>query len=40
MAMLEELLKWTIRAEDDLPSAKYTPKRAERNWYAVYPGSE
>lgn len=34
MELLEELLKWTIRTEDDLPSAAYTAKRAPRNWYA------
>jgi arylsulfatase A-like enzyme len=33
-ALAEELLRWTIRAEDDLPLADYQPKRAERNWYA------
>ena len=38
--LVEELLKWTIRTEDDLPQGKYVPKRAERNWYASYPGSE
>jgi len=32
--LTEELLRWTIRAEDDLPLANYVPKRAERNWYA------
>lgn len=26
--MVEELLRWTIRTEDDLPSARYTPKRS------------
>ncbi len=31
--MLEELLRWTIRTDDDLPGAKYVPKRAERNWH-------
>lgn len=40
LEMVEELLKWTIRAEDDLPGANYTPKPAERNWYAAYRGSE
>jgi len=34
-ALVEELLRWTIRAEDDLPLANYVPKRAERNWYAT-----
>jgi arylsulfatase A-like enzyme len=32
--MAEELLRWTIRAEDDLPLSGYIPKRAPRNWYA------
>jgi arylsulfatase A-like enzyme len=33
-ALTDELLKWTIRTEDDLPGAAYHPKRAARNWYA------
>jgi len=33
--LVEELLRWTIRTEDDLPSANYVPKRAPRNWYAL-----
>jgi arylsulfatase A-like enzyme len=33
--LTEDLLRWTIRAEDDLPLAGYVPKRAERNWYSV-----
>ncbi len=32
--LVEELLRWTIRAEDDLPLASYVPRRAERNWHA------
>jgi len=36
MRMVEELLTWTIRTEDDLPSAQYIPKRAEHNWHAPY----
>ncbi len=32
--LMEELLRWTIRTEDDLPLAAYVPKRAPRNWYA------
>lgn len=32
-ALVEELLRWTIRAEDDLPLGNYIPKRAKRNWY-------
>jgi arylsulfatase A-like enzyme len=31
--LLEELLKWTIRTEDDLPRGSYIPKRVHRNWY-------
>ena len=34
--LTEELLRWTIRAEDDLPLAGYVPKRAERNWYTPH----
>lgn len=34
--MLAELLRWTIRTEDDLPGGAYVPKRAERNWYAPH----
>jgi arylsulfatase A-like enzyme len=30
--MVEELLRWTIRTEDDLPGGLYRPKRTERNW--------
>jgi arylsulfatase A-like enzyme len=37
--LVEELLRWTIRAEDDLPVASYVPKRAERNWYAAHSGA-
>ena len=36
LAMTEELLRWTIRTEDDLPGARYIPKRAEHNWQAPY----
>jgi arylsulfatase A-like enzyme len=36
MRVVEELLTWTIRTEDDLPSAQYIPKRAEHNWHAPY----
>jgi arylsulfatase A-like enzyme len=32
--MVEELLWWTLRVADDLPEARYLPKRAVRNWYA------
>lgn len=33
LALVEELLRWTIRTEDDLPGAGYVPKRAPRNWH-------
>lgn len=36
LQMVEELLTWTIRTEDDLPSAQYVPKRAAHNWHAPY----
>lgn len=39
LALTEELLRWTIRAEDDLPNAAYLPKRAPRNWYTTSSGS-
>jgi arylsulfatase A-like enzyme len=31
-----ELLRWTIRTQDDLPTAAYKAKTAGRNWYAPY----
>ena len=34
--MVEVLLTWTIRTEDDLPGGQYTSKRADRNWYAPH----
>ncbi len=34
--LLEELLTWTIRTEDDLPNAQYVAKRDKHNWYAPY----
>ena len=34
--MTEELLRWTIRSQDDLPVAGYPPKWPVRNWYANY----
>jgi arylsulfatase A-like enzyme len=34
--MCEELLRWTLRTEDNLPGARYTPKPAPRNWYAPF----
>ena len=33
MELLEELLCWTIRTEDDLPRGKYVPKEAPNNWH-------
>ena len=33
--LTDSLLRWTIRAEDDLPLAGYVPKRAPRGWYAT-----
>lgn len=30
--LVAELLRWTIRTDDDLPAAAYTPKRAAHNW--------
>jgi len=38
--LLEELLKWTIRTEDDLPSGAYVAKQAKRNYYALCPTAE
>ena len=35
LQLTEELLRWTIRMEDDLPGGRYLPKRAARNWYAA-----
>jgi arylsulfatase A-like enzyme len=32
--LVEELLWWTLRVTDDLPVARYLPKRADHNWYA------
>jgi hypothetical protein len=34
--MVEELLRWTIRTEDDLPRAQYVPKQAAHNWHAPH----
>ena len=36
MRMLAELLAWTIRTQDTLPTARYQAKWAARNWYARY----
>ncbi len=33
--LVEELLRWTIRTEDPLPSAAYLPKRPPHNWYTL-----
>jgi arylsulfatase A-like enzyme len=34
--MMETLVRWTLRTQDDLPVAAYPPKWAKRNWYAAY----
>jgi arylsulfatase A-like enzyme len=34
--LLAELLRWTIRTEDDLPQAQYAAKWAARNWYSPH----
>ena len=34
--LMAELLRWTIRTQDDLPIAAYQAKWAKRNWYANY----
>lgn len=34
LTVTEELLRWTIRTEDDLPGARYIPKRGDHNWQA------
>jgi arylsulfatase A-like enzyme len=34
--LMVDLLRWTIRTQDDLPLAAYTDKWPERNWYANY----
>jgi arylsulfatase A-like enzyme len=39
LALTTELLRWTIRTEDDLPIARYTRRRPERNWLAPVPPS-
>ena len=36
MRLLEQLLQWTIRTQDNLPTARYKAKWPERNWYAPY----
>lgn len=35
-ALLEDLVGWMLRVTDDLPVARYDPKRAPHNWYAPY----
>jgi hypothetical protein len=32
--LVEELLAWMIRTEDDLPSGRYRAKQGLRNWRA------
>lgn len=39
-ALVEELLRWTILTDDDLPEAAYTPKRAPHNWRRARRGGE
>jgi arylsulfatase A-like enzyme len=34
--LVEELLTWTIRTQDDLPVAAYPPKCPARNWHAAH----
>ena len=34
--LVQELLAWTIRTQDDLPVAAYRVKWPKRNWYAPY----
>jgi len=33
--LVEELLRWTIRTEDDLPGGRYRTKQVARNWQAA-----
>lgn len=33
LELTEELLRWTVRLQDDLPTARYVPKSAPRGWY-------
>lgn len=37
LELTTELLKWTIRTEDDLPGGRYVRKRPEHNWFAPHP---
>lgn len=34
LELTTELLRWTIRTEDDLPGGRYVQNRPERNWFA------
>lgn len=34
--LMADLLRWTIRTQDDLPVAAYQPKWPQHNWYAPY----
>jgi hypothetical protein len=34
--LVEELLTWTIRTQDDLPVAAYPPKWPAQNWHAAH----
>jgi len=34
--LVQELLTWTIRTQDDLPTAAYKVKWPKRNWYSPY----
>jgi hypothetical protein len=36
LALTTELLRWTIRTEDDLPGGRYVRKRPDRNWFAPH----
>jgi arylsulfatase A-like enzyme len=36
MRLMEELLAWSVRVEDNLPQAAYKAKWPKRNWYAPY----
>jgi hypothetical protein len=34
--LMADLLRWTIRTQDDLPVAAYRPKWPAHNWYSPY----
>ena len=38
--LLQELVRWTIRAEDDLPQGAYVPKTAPHNWWSAAVGTQ